>query len=1303
MSKRRNVFAFESDSRRAERQREINAARVRQIREAREARAWAVNVIQRFARRVVRRNHITELPVETDHLGRPISVTVRADRIGNPETILEDLRRFLAQRVVQRVVGYNPDRRIRGLLVVTNTETGASRVAVDGELENEFRGQAGFGGLNIQTMHALQEKLGRSSEEIDQLNLEWTFQIIWPEVVGAKTKPPNGLLYGKKDPWKRLWDTPEDLSCLAYSLVHLMSDYRHLFDIKTRDGLGAARKKTLALMMKMGWGKNVSLYEGCEQFVKEYGAYEVVVVTMMSLKTKATRVYTGENFVPKVGKDGEYLADKKRLYLFHDIQNNHVAGTPSVNALCRRVHSSSWKWCFKCHYCYNNGWVTHICDGEDEVTERIINKVCPKCNETYIVGDHNCPLVRCATCTGDYFKYDVVNRKEAHRCISFQPPSKEEHQVWNTELEPDGKVPAALAYDFETFIRRVPCPRENIAEFNYDNDGHFLKGDNGFVKQTVMEYEEHVVNWISCTDMMTRETKVFRYNRDDDLEDPMKRFVSYVTCEYNKGFNTLVAHNAKSYDAILLANFIYNNIKKKTVSMVRRGRKILQLKISKKGCRTSTTFIDSLTHCPGSLAGLYKAFCGGALTKGYYPYTFNTPEHYGYIGVLPEKKHYGIYERAKSKKDIDAFEKWWEEERARVGDRWNYEEESQKYSVEDTEGLATVMKVYHDICMDKFKMTPWKCMTGPSFRHKISLELVTKMLFDKYQNEHGVDLYELMNSDKQAYANVITELAKTETWAVLKPLEYAPVRAAMRGGRTECFQMHAQLTQEEINNGVRFRHVDITSSYPAQQIRQQYPVGLPEMKIYDREFAPCTHETCRNSCTRTSCKHPEQMRNTRDHKYSKLYSTEDQPTAQQVLDEEWSGYACVTMQPCKMPIMIVGVYDEKAMKNVYTAERIEKLWLPCCTLLTALKWGYKLEMVHSYHKYNMKDSLFRDDTLPLFVQKTVNSSPNPTAEEREALAKLYDEKFDTEFGDAIRDSGEWAVNLAVKMVYKILLNCGWGKHAQQPRMNETKVIDERVDNGELNTLLDNVVRGTQKVSDVQNVGAGVRTFSVEKTDLTAPDLHGTYLPAGAMVPAFGQLQLWNEMNRIEMSNLVGGGKRVVYCDTDSIIYKWYPESYGLYNVPENDSLLGGWTREDPPEKGGIVGFAAIGPKTYAYKYHDGSYSSMKTKGVTVGYASENILNFETVSKHVQLQMKYIREDKEKADGKIRKVNSIGVPQTNFFVRGTGIITHRSIKKIGVNLTELKGVMLDTGEMVPFGLGAAPEQEVVVSGWSDYIF
>lgn len=496
-----------------------------------------------------------------------------------------------------------------------------------------------------------------------------------------------------------------------------------------------------------------------------------------------------------------------RLYLYHDVQNNHVVGSIFIPKLCERTFNEAWKWCFNCHYCYNSKHVTHDCNDENRA-DKIKTTVCKKCNASHIVGQHgNCPLIKCKTCEGHYARNVVAGEEnEKHRCILFHEPFKDKDQLWNTELNPGGKVEALLSYDLETFVKRIPSPRANIAGFTYDNNGHLIKGNSGYVKQMIMEADVHTVNWISVTDVKTRFTKVF-FSGDNNPEPIMKMFIRYVTCDYNKGFNTLIAHNAKSYDGLFVAADLYNNIKDKNVSMIRRGRKILQLKVSTNGNKFTTRFIDSITHLPGSLASLYKAFCGGALAKGYYPYSFNSPENYNYIGAIPAKKHFGVYERAKDKKEIDTFEKWWEEERVKVGDTWNYRDESLKYSVEDTEGLAEIINNYDVICNTKFKASPWKCMTGPSFRHKLSLELITKNLFDKYQNNHGVDLWELRKSDPIQYANIITQLAKTETWAALKPFEYAPARAAMRGGRTECFQMYASLTKEEFDAGVRFKHV----------------------------------------------------------------------------------------------------------------------------------------------------------------------------------------------------------------------------------------------------------------------------------------------------------------------------------------------------------------------------------------------------------------------------------------------------------------------------------------------------------------
>jgi len=86
---------------------------------------------------------------------------------------------------------------------------------------------------------------------------------------------------------------------------------------------------------------------------------------------------------------------------------------------------------------------------------------------------------------------------------------------------------------------------------------------------------------------------------------------------------------------------------------------------------------------------------------------------------------------------------------------------------------------------------------------------------------------------------------------------------------------------------VRYRHVDITSSYPAQQIKQQYPVGTPEVTVYDPEFAPCLTPRCMKSITRKKCSCPDSCRHVKTQPYTKKYALSDQPTAEQILEEEW--------------------------------------------------------------------------------------------------------------------------------------------------------------------------------------------------------------------------------------------------------------------------------------------------------------------------------------------------------------------------------------------------------------------------------
>jgi len=177
---------------------------------------------------------------------------------------------------------------------------------------------------------------------------------------------------------------------------------------------------------------------------------------------------------------------------------------------------------------------------------------------------------------------------------------------------------------------------------------------------------------------------------------------------------------------------------------------------------------------------------------------------------------------------------------------------------------------------------------------------------------------------------------------------------------------------------------------------------------------------------------------------------------------------------------------------------------------------------------------------------------------------------------------------------------------------------------------------------------------------TRPDLHGGYLPAALFVPAYGRLQLWEQLQKLD--------KRVLMNDTDSIVYIYDPD---LYNIPEG-GLLGQWEVEDEDrENGGIREFVGLGPKTYGFKCDNG-YSKVKAKGLSLNLATEKKVNFETMKK---LAISNLEGKKER----------IIIPQKNFvWTVENGMRTWMMMKDLKVDMDGLKGTMDHEGYIYPLG-------------------
>lgn len=583
---------------------------------------------------------------------------------------------------------------------------------------------------------------------------------------------------------------------------------------------------------------------------------------------------------------------------------------------------------------------------------------------------------------------------------------------------------------------------------------------------------------------------------------------------------------------------------------------------------------------------------------------------------------------------MDSFNKWYED---RSKEPWNFKEELIKYCKDDVKILALIVKIFHEICVTKFEISPWFHVTAPSYVHKVVIQKIIKDL----------ELPEDPGERSQYLAN------KDEVWSVLRPAEYWFVRNALRGGRTDVRKLYHELSEEDKARGCKIKYVDVVSMYPAVQVKYDYPCGSPTIHVYDERYYPCfTHQNpeCGNVHKTCDCT-IEEKRACRD-KLLDIVEHGVQPTPQELLN--YFGFICISMIPNKElyhPVLVS--WDDTQNKCVASLENIEEGYFTTEEVKVAIELGYQVVKVHRIDQYIKAPGLWNDFIKELYIEKLANSGPAPDDDEKIRLVDSYEDAY--EMGDAVQQSfNRWKFDGALRTVYKTLLNCGWGKHCQRPNMDKhvTLHLDEDAD-----TIFDDIQNGLFNASNTELLPSGYMNITLKNTGATVLNTHNTYIPAGCYVPAYGRLTLFYQMHKL--------GDRVLYHDTDSIIYIYDP---AMYNIPESD-IWGAWDEEKISKKG-IDKFVSLGPKSYAVQA--GSETILKLKGLAVKNSHRNMVNFDVlhdlILQHVQNQYPVLK-----------------IPQFRFkYKQARGMITDMFLKALKFTPSTLKGDLHESLKIYPFG-------------------
>ena len=260
----------------------------------------------------------------------------------------------------------------------------------------------------------------------------------------------------------------------------------------------------------------------------------------------------------------------------------------------------------------------------------------------------------------------------------------------------------------------------------------------------------------------------------------------------------------------------------------------------------------------------------------------------------------------------------------------------------------------------------------------------------------------------------------------------------------------------------------------------------------------------------------------------------------------------------------------------------------------ALEKGYKLKEIHTvWHFPETTTGLF-GGYMKTFYKKKLLSSKLPYKSREEILAfmnKVREKEMIT-----ISSPSEFQENPGLRQITKLMLNNLWGRFDMNENMSNSQFV---TDFAEVDKIFQDATREVQTVRVINDKVVQVVSQVAEKDFL--PSSKDTNVFIALVTTAWARIRLYRELEKV--------GSRVLYCDTDSVIYQ---ESQD----PEENLKIGNFLGEMTSELDAddhIVEFVSGGPKNYGYLTKKGK-TAVKVKGFTLNSTNAPIFSFEKIKR-----------------------------------------------------------------------------------------
>lgn len=310
----------------------------------------------------------------------------------------------------------------------------------------------------------------------------------------------------------------------------------------------------------------------------------------------------------------------------------------------------------------------------------------------------------------------------------------------------------------------------------------------------------HSVNCVSTCEISVRDDDIGPEGPKIWTQYNMDEFWLHIQQLSTAPRNFWIAHNFKGYDGRILFDYFQsrNVIPNR---LLWQGGKLMQMElVHPEHSDRAIIFQDSLNHIARSLAEMPKMFGldPNIVKKGYFPYTFNSPENQDYNGPIPDKEEFDY----KNQSNKDAFNEWYNQWLTNPPKIYNLKDEMTAYCENDVLVLSLALSSYAKICITYGKVNPLPYLTIAqfTFMHYRMSYLPSKQV---YYLDYSFDSF---------------------------------ARKALHGGNTNVRRFLYECTPEEagtLQTGEKgLRYIDVQSLYPTVQFYDPMPVGYPQTVIY---------------------------------------------------------------------------------------------------------------------------------------------------------------------------------------------------------------------------------------------------------------------------------------------------------------------------------------------------------------------------------------------------------------------------------------------------------------------------------------